>query len=111
PLALTKTLVIASAAIVTLTLAPALRDRLLRGRVVAELANPLTRSLVRLYGPFVRFALSRPALTLATAGLALPSCLPILGRLGGEFLPRVEEGDLLFMPTTLPGVAPDQAAT
>lgn len=110
PLALTKTLVIASAALVSLTLAPALRERLLRGRVKAELDNPLTRTLVRLYRPFVHFALSRPVLTLATAGLALVSCLPIASRLGGEFLPRVDEGDLLFMPTTLPGVSGDQAA-
>jgi len=110
PLALTKTLVIVSAAIVTLTLAPALRDRLLRGRVIPEFANPLTRGLVRLYRPFVHFALSRPTLTLATAVLALASCLPILTRLGGEFLPRVDEGDLLYMPTTLPGVVPGEAA-
>jgi len=110
PLALTKTLVVASAALVTLTLAPALRDRLLRGRVIPEFSNPLTRVLVRLYRPFVRFALARPALTLATAGLALASCLPIVTRLGGEFLPRVDEGDLLYMPTTRPGVPPEQAA-
>jgi Cu(I)/Ag(I) efflux system membrane protein CusA/SilA len=110
PLALTKTLVVISAAVVTLTLAPALRDRLLRGRVIPEFDNPLTRGLVRVYRPFVHFALSRPALTLATAALALVSCLPILSRLGGEFFPRVDEGDLLYMPTTLPGVAPDQAA-
>jgi copper/silver efflux system protein len=110
PLAITKTLVVIAAAIVTLTLAPALRDRLLRGRVVPEFANPLTRTLVRLYRPFVHFALRRPALTLATAGLALVSALPIASRLGGEFLPRLDEGDLLYMPTTLPGVPPEQAA-
>jgi Cu(I)/Ag(I) efflux system membrane protein CusA/SilA len=110
PLALTKTLVVASAAVVAVTLGPALRDLLLRGRVVAEFDNPLTRTLVRLYRPFVHFALSRPALTLTTAGLALASCLPIAFRLGGEFLPRVDEGDLLFMPTTQPGVSPDEAA-
>jgi copper/silver efflux system protein len=110
PLALTKTLVVASAALVTLTLAPALRDRLLRGRVIPEFDNPLTRGLVRLYRPFVRFALNRPTLTLATAGLALLSCLPIVTRLGGEFLPRVDEGDLLYMPTTRPGAPPEQAA-
>jgi Cu(I)/Ag(I) efflux system membrane protein CusA/SilA len=110
PLALTKTLVVASAALVTLTLAPALRDRLLRGRVVPEFDNPLTRTLVRAYRPFVRFALARPVLTLTTAGLALLSCLPIVTRLGGEFLPRVDEGDLLYMPTTRPGVPPEQAA-
>jgi len=109
PLVLTKTLVVAAAALVTLTLAPALRDRLLRGKVIPEFDNPLTRALVRLYRPFVHFALSRPAITLTTAALALASCLPIVSRLGGEFLPRVDEGDLLYMPTTLPGVPPDQA--
>ena len=110
PLALTKTLVVVAAALVTLTLAPALRDRLLRGRVVPEFDNPLTRGLVRIYRPFVRFALNRPTLTLATAGLALVSCLPIVTRLGGDFLPRVDEGDLLYMPTTRPGVPAEQAA-
>jgi Cu(I)/Ag(I) efflux system membrane protein CusA/SilA len=110
PLALTKTLVIVSAAMVALTLAPALRDRLLHGRVIPEFANPITRGMVRVYRPFVHFALSRPAFTLTTAALALASCLVIVTRLGGEFLPRVDEGDLLFMPTTLPGVPPEQAA-
>ncbi|HEU4732313.1 MAG TPA: efflux RND transporter permease subunit [Kofleriaceae bacterium] len=110
PLALTKTLVIAASAVVTLTVAPALRARLLGGRVRPELDNPVTRALVTLYRPFVHFALRRPVLTLVTAGLAVLSCLPIASRLGGEFLPRVDEGDVLYMPTTLPGVPPDQAA-
>ena len=104
PLALTKTLVIGSAALLTLTLAPALRAALLRGHGRRELDNPLTRGLVRLYRPFVHFALSRPLLTLSTAALAVASCLPLLPRLGHEFLPRLDEGDLLFMPTTLTGV-------
>src|SRR5262249_45270208 len=109
PLALTKTIVVAAAALVTMTLSPALRDRLLVGPVRAELANPLTRALVRAYRPFVELALRRPALTLVTAALAVVSCVPILSRLGAEFLPRVDEGDLLFMPTALPGIAPNQA--
>jgi Cu(I)/Ag(I) efflux system membrane protein CusA/SilA len=109
PLAFTKTLVIVAAAIVAVTVAPALRDRLVRGRIVPELDNPLTSRLIRLYRPFVTFALARPTLTLATAVLAAASCLPIMSRLGGEFLPRVDEGDLLFMPTTLPGVSPGDA--
>lgn len=108
PLALTKTLVVAAAALVTATLAPALRARLLTGPVRAELANALTRGLVRAYRPFVELALRRPALTLLTAALAVLSCVPLLPRLGGEFLPRVDEGDLLFMPTALPGIGPDQ---
>jgi Cu(I)/Ag(I) efflux system membrane protein CusA/SilA len=110
PLAITKTLVIVAASLVALTLAPALRDRLLRGRVIPEFDNPITRALVRIYRPFVHFALRRPALTLVTAVLAVMSCLPIVTRLGGEFLPRIDEGDLLFMPTTLPGIPAGEAA-
>ena len=110
PLALTKTLVVASAALVTLTLAPALRDRLLRGRVIRRVRQPADARAGAALPPVRPLRARRPALTLATAGLALISCLPILGRLGGEFLPRVDEGDLLYMPTTLPGVAADQAA-
>jgi len=107
PLAASKTLVIAAAALVALTLAPALRDRLLRAPVVPEFSNPLTAGLVRLYRPFVQVALSRPGWTLAIAGAALLSCLPLLPGLGREFLPRIDEGDLLFMPSTLPG-APEE---
>lgn len=110
PLALSKTLVIVSAALVAVTAAPALRAQLLRGRILPEFDHPLTRGLVRLYRPFVRFALARPTLTLTSAALAVASCLPIVGRLGGEFLPRVDEGDLLFMPTTLPGAPAGEAA-
>jgi copper/silver efflux system protein len=110
PLALTKTLVIVAAALVTVTVAPAVRDRLLVGRMLGEFDNPITRGLVHIYRPFVRFALAQPAFTLITAALAVASCLPIVTRLGGEFLPRVDEGDLLFMPTTLPGVTPGDAA-
>jgi Cu(I)/Ag(I) efflux system membrane protein CusA/SilA len=110
PLALSKTLVVLAGALVTLTVSPALRDRLLgRGRIVPELGNPLTCTLVRAYRPFVHFALQRPALTLATAGLAALSCLPIIPRLGSEFLPRIDEGGLLYMPTTAPGLGDAEA--
>ena len=106
PLAITKTLVIVAAALVALTLAPALRDRLLRGRVVPEFDNPLTRGLVRDLSP-VRAL--RPAAAGADAGHRgagghVLRCRSSR-RLGGEFLPRIDEGDLLFMPTTLPGVS------
>jgi Cu(I)/Ag(I) efflux system membrane protein CusA/SilA len=110
PLALTKTLVVLAGALVTLTVGPALRDRLLAGgRIVPEARNPLTRALVRAYTPFVHFALRRPALTLVTAALAAVSCLPIIQRLGSEFLPRIDEGQLLYMPTTAPGLAEHDA--
>jgi Cu(I)/Ag(I) efflux system membrane protein CusA/SilA len=111
PLAMTKTLVVLAGALVTLTVAPALRDRLLGGgRVVPEARNPLTSALVRIYRPFVHFALERPGLTLATAALAALSCLPVIPRLGSEFLPRIDEGELLYMPTTAPGLSGDDAA-
>jgi len=112
PLVLTKTLVVAVAAVVALTIAPALRALLLGGgrrQVPAEMANPLVRRLVAIYRPFVRFALERPMLTLGTATLAVLSCLPIAWRLGGEFLPQIDEGDLLYMPTTMAGPTAEQA--
>ena len=112
PLVLTKTLVVAVAAVVALTIAPALRARAARRRqrqVPAEMANPLVRRLVAIYRPFVRFALDRPMLTLGTATLAVLSCLPIASRLGGEFLPQIDEGDLLYMPTTMAGATAEQA--
>jgi len=110
PLALTKTLVILSAALVAVTLSPVLRQVLLRGRIRAEFDNPPTRTLVRMYRPFVQLALDRPVWTLLLAGLALLSAVPLATRLGGEFLPRIDEGDLLFMPTTLPGAPPEELA-
>ena len=108
PLAASKTLVIAAAAVVAVTLGPALRERLLRAPVVPEFSNPLTAGLVRLYRPFVQVALRRPGWTLAIAGAALLSCLPLLPGLGREFLPRIDEGDLLSMPTTFPGAPPEE---
>jgi Cu(I)/Ag(I) efflux system membrane protein CusA/SilA len=110
PLVVTKTLIIVAAMLVTLLLAPALRDRLVGGRIVPELRHPLTRALVRAYRPFVAFALLRPRLTLLTAALLAASCVPLVDRLGSEFLPQIDEGDLLFMPTTVPDVPPEVAA-
>jgi len=110
PLAFTKILVIAAAAVVSLTLAPVLRAGLLRGPLPPEGRNRVVAALVELYRPMVHFVLARPLLTLATAGLAVLSCLPIIPRLGAEFLPHVDEGDLLFMPTTSPNVQMDDAA-
>jgi Cu(I)/Ag(I) efflux system membrane protein CusA/SilA len=109
PLALSKTLVVLAGALVTLTLAPALRDRLVRGRMVPELRNPLTAVLVRAYRPLVHFVLARPAITLATAALAAISCLPIALHLGSEFLPHIDEGELLYMPTATAGLSADDA--
>jgi Cu(I)/Ag(I) efflux system membrane protein CusA/SilA len=100
PLVLGKTLVIAAATLVTLLVSPALRELLVRGPVRGELANPLSKLLLRLYRPVVSFALERPAFTLATAALAALSSLPLVGQLGAEWVTRIDEGELLYMPTT-----------
>src|SRR5262249_49571796 len=100
PLVLTKTLLIGAAALVAALMAPALRDRVVGAHVVPERDHALMGALVRAYAPLVRFALARPWLTLATAALLAASCVPLAARLGAEFLPRIDEGDLLFMPTT-----------
>ncbi len=109
PLVLTKTGVVLGAALATLTVGPVLRRWLLIRPVRPELEHPVMRALMRLYRPFAQLALSRPGLSLLTAALAIASCLPLLPRLGGEFLPPISEGDLLFMPTTRAGVDPDDA--
>ena len=109
PLIFTKTAVVLAAALATVTVGPVLRRRLLTRPVGGELEHPLMRALMRVYRPFARLALVRPGITLLTAALAVASCLPLLPRLGGEFLPPISEGDLLFMPTTRAGVDPDDA--
>ncbi len=109
PLALSKTVVVLAGALVTLTLAPALRSWLVRGRIVPEMRNPLTAVLVRAYRPLVHFVLARPAITLVTATLAAISCLPIVSHLGSEFLPHIDEGELLYMPTAAAGLGAQDA--
>ena len=85
PLAYTKTFVMLSAAVVSITLAPALRDLLVRGRIRSEDTHPVSRFIQALYRPFVFVALRRPLTTLAIAGFALLSAIPPLLRLGHEF--------------------------
>jgi Cu(I)/Ag(I) efflux system membrane protein CusA/SilA len=109
PLAYTKTFVMLSAAIVSITLAPALRDLLLRGRIMSEDRHPVSRLIRRVYEPFVYVALRRPKSTLAIGVLAVLSAIPPFLRLGSEFMPPLDEGDVLYMPTTFPNVAIEEA--
>lgn len=109
PLAFTKTFVMLSAALVSVTLAPALRDLLLRGRIKSEREHPVSRFIIRLYEPFVHIALSRPLTTLSIGLFALASVVPVFLRLGSEFMPALDEGDLLYMPTTLPSISIEEA--
>jgi Cu(I)/Ag(I) efflux system membrane protein CusA/SilA len=109
PLAWTKTFVMLSAAVLSITLAPALRDLLIRGRIRAEARHPVSRAIIGLYRPFVFVALRRPRSTIAIGLLAVLSAIPLALRLGSEFMPPLEEGDVLYMPTTFPGISIEEA--
>ncbi len=110
PLAWTKTFAMAAAALLSITLTPALAALLIRGRIRSEHANPLNRWLVQLYTPVVRAVVRRRALVVALALLALASAVPPFLRLGSEFMPPLNEGTLLYMPTAPPGMAVAEAA-
>jgi len=110
PLAFTKTYAMAAAAILSVTLIPVLMGYLVRGRIPREEANPLNRWLIRAYQPLLARVLARPKATLAAALVLLGSAAFPASRLGGEFLPPLYEGDLLYMPSALPGISPAKAA-
>jgi Cu(I)/Ag(I) efflux system membrane protein CusA/SilA len=109
PLAYTKTFVMFSAAILSVTFAPALRDLLLRGKIKSEKHHPVSRFVISIYEPFVYVALRRPITTLAIGGFAVLSAIPLFMRLGSEFMPPLNEGDILYMPTTLPNISIEEA--
>jgi copper/silver efflux system protein len=109
PLAWTKTFVMLSAALLSITFAPALRGLLLRGRIRPESRHPVSRAIIRLYRPFVYVALRRPKSTVLIGLLAILSAVPLAASLGHEFMPPLDEGDLLYMPTTLPGISVEEA--
>jgi len=109
PLAYTKTFVMLSAAVLSITLAPALRDVLVRGTIRSEKNHPVSRLIMAVYQPFVYVALRRPKTTLAIGGFALLSAIPAFLALGSEFMPPLNEGDILYMPTTLPNLSIEEA--
>jgi Cu(I)/Ag(I) efflux system membrane protein CusA/SilA len=110
PLAFTKTFSMAGAALLSITLVPALMVLFIRGRIPAESANPLVRMLIRGYRPLLAAVLARRRLTLAVAAMLLAvTAVPAL-RLGVEFMPALNEGTLLFMPSSLPGMSVTEAA-
>ncbi len=109
PLAFTKTYSMAAAAILAITLVPVLMGYFIRGRITAEHANPVTRVLTGLYRPLVNFVVHRPWLVvLFGAAVMLVSIWPA-SRLGSEFIPPMDEGDLMYMPSLRPGVSADEA--
>jgi len=110
PLAYTKTYAMAAAAALSVTLVPVLMVAWIRGRIPDERRNPITRALIAVYRPLLDAVLTRPKTTLALAVLALATTAWPLARLGGEFLPALDEGDLLYMPSALPGLSAQKAA-
>ncbi|WP_410103283.1 efflux RND transporter permease subunit [Sutterella wadsworthensis] len=110
PLAWTKTWSMAASAFLAVVLVPVLMGLWIRGKIPPEDKNPLNRWLVRLYQPLLMGVLRRPKTTLFAALLVLIGGLYPVEKLGGEFLPQIAEGDILYMPSTLPGVSSSEAA-
>ena len=110
PLAFTKTYTMAAAAGLAVTLIPVLMGYLIRGRIPAERTNPLNRLLIALYRPLLDGVLRFPWTTVFVAIAAAVATIWPMSRLGGEFMPPLDEGDLLFMPSALPGIAAGKVA-
>ncbi len=110
PLAYTKTFAMAAAALLSVTLVPALMLLFVRGRIIPEHKNPVNRALIWIYRPVIRAALRFKAATIAIALAVLVVSLWPASRLGSEFMPNLNEGTLLYMPTTLPGLSVTKAA-
>jgi Cu(I)/Ag(I) efflux system membrane protein CusA/SilA len=110
PLAFTKTYSMAAAAGLSVTLIPVLMGYLIRGRIPDENSNPLNRFLIAIYRPLLEKVLNWPKLTLAVTAVLLALSLWPLQHIGGEFMPRLDEGDLLYMPTALPGLSAGKAS-
>jgi len=109
PLAFTKTYAMAAAAGLSVTLIPVLMGYWIRGRIPDEQKNPISRVLIAVYRPALEWVLAWPKATIAIALLALATTVWPLLHLGGEFLPRIDEGDLLYMPSALPGLSAQRA--
>ena len=110
PLAFTKTFAMAAAALLSLTLVPALMVIFVRGRIIAERKNPINRLLIWIYRPVIRCVLRAKTLTILLAVIVLAVSVWPARQLGSEFMPTLNEGTLMYMPTTLPGISVTKAA-
>ena len=109
PLAYTKTYAMAASAALAITLVPVLMGYFIRGKVLAEHKNPVNKFLTALYMPALKTVLNFPKTTLAAAVVVLIIGLYPLDKIGSEFIPPLDEGDLMYMPTTYPGISIGQA--
>ena len=110
PLAYTKTYAVAMSAGIMVTLVPVLMVMWIRGRIPDEMRNPLTRGMVAVYRPLLEAVLKWPKATVVLAVVLCASTWWPLSRVGGEFLPMLDEGDLLYMPSALPGLSAQKAS-
>ena len=110
PLAFTKTFAMAGGALLSVTLVPVLMLYFVRGRIIPESRNPINRALIFLYRPVIRLVLRVPFITVLAALFILLASLWPASRIGSEFMPSLNEGTLLFMPVTLPGLSVTKAA-
>uniref|UniRef100_UPI003F4958C3 efflux RND transporter permease subunit n=1 Tax=Cupriavidus taiwanensis TaxID=164546 RepID=UPI003F4958C3 len=110
PLAFTKTYSMAASAGLSVTLVPVLMGYMIRGKIPTEQANPLSRWLIRAYQPVLARVLAYPKTTVAIAAILLVATAWPITRIGGEFMPPLDEGDLLYMPSALPGLSAGKAA-
>lgn len=110
PLAWTKTFAMAAAALLSITVVPALMILFVRGRIIPEHRNPINRALIRLYRPIIRLVLRAKAVTIAIAVIVLAVSVWPATRLGSEFMPTLNEGTIMYMPTTLPGLSITKSA-
>jgi Cu(I)/Ag(I) efflux system membrane protein CusA/SilA len=110
PLAFTKTFAMAAAALLSVTLVPALMVVFVRGTIIPEARNPINRALIWLYRPIIRLVLKAKVATILLALGALALTIIPARQLGSEFMPALNEGALLYMPTTLPGLSVTKAA-
>jgi copper/silver efflux system protein len=109
PLAYTKTFAMFAAAILSITLAPPLMVLLLKGQFRTEATNPVSRVLVASYRPIARVVVRYRVVVVALAAVLMIATVPIFQRLGSEFMPPLDEGSLLVMPTTFPGISIEEA--
>ncbi|HAG73727.1 MAG TPA: CusA/CzcA family heavy metal efflux RND transporter [Gammaproteobacteria bacterium] len=105
PLAYTKTYAMAASAFLAITLVPVLMGYFIRGNIRAENGNPLNRMIIAIYRPAIRGVLKFPKLTLVTALLITIAGFWPVSQIGSEFIPPLDEGDLMYMPTTYPGIS------
>jgi Cu(I)/Ag(I) efflux system membrane protein CusA/SilA len=109
PLAYTKTFVVASSAIVLITLIPVLMTMLMRGKFRPENENPVTKLFIKIYDPVIHWVLKHRKITIAINIIALLITIPMIMHTGSEFMPPLDEGSILYMPVTMPNISITEA--